>query len=472
MRWHPALANYIDKQLLSRGGGWFNPTLSKVFTYTKLFQFYNPFFLPMYDTYQSFWTGALTAPKKTPVAIYRAFKSMAKKDQHYWDAGFWGAFSTPFTPTFKEVDKITQNMINKNPLVRNLKRYINPYHLSWDIAWTGDNFIRMITYHHYLQKGFSPMEAAQLTAKPHGDYASIPPKTRVALNKILFTPSFRISMMAAQSEMMTGLAKLIAKEKKTIPIKKVKGKDGSTWEEPDYKSKKYKKAMARIGAGVVGSLLLQEYVMHQLGFETDQWGLKYTKRATIDGEEKELVVHLTNPANVFLRYFHRYKGWWDSKNPDKWVDLVNRARWELHPMWQLAYELLSNQGVSGEPIARRGVDPDWKVGLDMLEYATKRIFRLSEAIWGMEEGGDRMKARKALVKDLGAFGVVLNGLALPYVRNTKEKRLMYEYNRLKRLLNFYEREKPWKTEEAMNKAMDHVRKQIRDIQEELSKIHE
>ncbi|MBA7541675.1 hypothetical protein ES705_33991 [subsurface metagenome] len=450
---HPVLSNVLEKYFFRRG--FMPPVLGKIFTYSKLLQFPNPLFLPMYDVYQSFWTGALTH-FKTPLFMGRAIRSMIKKDQYYWDASYWGAFSTPYTPDFKTFDKEVKSLMEKNTFMRYAKRYINPYHASWDAAWTGDNLIRMITYHYYRSRGFSLMESAQLTAKPHGDYAAIPSNTRRKLNKILFTPSFRIAMISAQSEMIGDLAKLITKEKRNIGTAKPR-------------SKRYTKAMARMMAGLVGSLLIQETVMHKLGFKTDQWGLKYVKEIDIEGERKELVVHIANPANVFLRYYHRIKGLLEYDDPDKYLALLNRAKWDFHPLYQLGQELISNRGVSFEPIWHPDDEP-WKIWRDIGVYSLKRIVRMLEVVPGMEEAGKRRDAYKALIKDLGKTGYVLSAFSLPYIRNTKEQRLMYRWKKLMNLFKYYTDKKPFKTDEDYEKGIERLMERIEKIQGELAEL--
>ena len=57
----------------------------------------------------------------------------------------------------------------------------------WHFAWGGDQFVRMMTNHHFLSQGFSPSEAADLTALFHADYAAVPAGTRRATAMIFFT---------------------------------------------------------------------------------------------------------------------------------------------------------------------------------------------------------------------------------------------------------------------------------------------
>jgi hypothetical protein len=453
---NPVLADVLNKYFFTKRGI-MGPVLSKIFTYSKLMQFYNPIYLPMLDVYQAFWTGALTK-LKTPLYFARALRSTIKKDQAYWDASYWGAFSTPYIPDFKTFDNQVKNIMIKNPFLRFARKYINPYQISWDAAWTADNFIRMIPYHYYISRGYSPREAAQLSAKSSGDYAAIPPSTRVFLNKATFTPSFRISMMAAQSQMADSLIKTITRGKVSMGIA-----------EPG--SKKYVKAMAGMAVGVASSVFLQEFIFHKLGFKTDQFGLRYVKDIEVEGEKKELVLYYPGPI-VFLRYFHRFKTVLSTENPDKWDNLVNFAKWDLHPLWQLGMELISNKSVANEPIYNP-FDSTPKITFDVLKYATKRIVRFTEIIPGMEaKEASRLQAYKSLIKDLGKVGAIVSWFSLPYIRNTKERRLTYQLNELTSLFKYYSEKKPFKTEADYEKAVEKLREKIDKISKELEQIHE
>jgi len=280
---HPLFVDYFEKNL--GGVSWMPPEMGKILGTVKLLQFYNPLFLPMYDTIQAWWSGSIRS-KHTPRSIRRAAKSLYRRDDAYWEFLDGGGSSTPWTPGFQQYMKQVKDMVHKNPIFKDIKKYVtNPYRLSWEAAWKGDRFIRLITYHHYLQKGFSSVDAAQLTAKMHADYASIPPKMRTKLNKILFTPSFKISMMSAQAEMIKSSGKYLLKAGK-IPKTEI--------------------AMAKALVGLTSGILLRNFVLQKLGFKADQWGLKYSKTVDTDEGKKELVLHTASPDNVILRYYHRF----------------------------------------------------------------------------------------------------------------------------------------------------------------------
>ena len=444
---HPVLKDYFEKNFLKLGFS--SPKLGRALSTIKLLQFYNPLFLPSYDIVQAFWTGSVRS-LKTPTVIKRAIKSMLKADNHYWNMYWWGGFSQPFSPTFNEITKRIERIVKREPILKKAFRTISIYPWSWNTAWTLDHAIRMITYHYYIEKGFTPKEAAQLTAKAHGDYASIPPRIRKHLNRIFFTPSFRIAMMTAQAEMFSSFIKYLRSGKK-LP--------------------KTERAKAKMFLGLASGIALRELFMHALGFKADQFGLKYYKTIeTEDGEKKELVIHIATPDNVFLRYFHRYKVLlpFVESERKKLDELTNRVKWELHPLWQYGMELLSNKTVNFEPIYNPFDNP-LKISRDVTLYGLNRLIRITELLPG-EKGLSRKEAYKALRKDLGLFGeIFFRSASLPYTRSPKEKRLAWRINKIKALFNQFMKEDPPKTDEEAEERVKRFAERIRKLREELKK---
>ncbi|HEC60737.1 hypothetical protein LCGC14_0461020 [marine sediment metagenome] len=468
-RAHPVLVHFFERNFFKQS--FMSPRLGGFLGLVKMLQFYNPGFLPFYDAIQYFWLGLLS-PWRTPSAIRSAAISMKKKDQHYWNMHYWGGFSTPFTPGWKAWDKQINDIINSKSAFTRFKK-LNPYFWAWEGAWWGDNLIRLVTYHHQLSQGATPIEAAQITARLHGDYASIPPATRKIINKILFTPSFRIAMISAQAEMVKNAAGLLFKAKKEAqdggklppgdlfeePI------DGSIPEGPG-RSKRYKRAMAKALIGLLGGMLLREIFMHKLGYKTDKFGLRYVKTVTSEGEEKELVQYMSSPDNVLLRYWHRFRTL--ANEPDKLKGMIDRAKWDFHPFWQLIYEVLANRDPAGEPIYRPGLESSAKIGTEILEYSIKRILRILELV-SEETPGKRKLAIEAMYRDMGKLGHFFRWFTLPYLRNTEEKRMMWRMNFMMREFNRLQREKPFDTEkqskEAASRVNEFLKKMQKDIEE-------
>jgi len=447
---HPVLAEFMETNFTNTGSvpGKFKRSMREVLGATKMLQFYNPAFLPMYDVAQAWWTGSVRS-LKTPSNVREAFRSMTKKDQHYWDMHYWGGFSTPFKPGFEKHMKRIKEVVDGNTFLGSVKKYVNPYRLSWKAAWTGDHFIRMITYHHYLKQGFIPREAAQLAAKAHGDYASIPPKTRRTLNQIMFTPSFKIAMTAAQVDMINSVGKFAYK---------------------GGKIDKSKKAMAKMAIGLASGIAMREWIFNQiLGFKTDKFGLKYTKTVMTDEGEKELVLHTASPDNVILRLWHRFHPRNMATEPDKFNALVSRAKWEAHPLYQWAYELLSNKSVTYEPIYNKFDDPD-KITRDIFSYSIKRILRITEMVPGVSESQKRLAATKAFMKDSGNIALVLNWFVLPYMRNPKDQRTRYKAQAIIREFSRMNNEKPPKTDAEAERRAERLNKTLIKLQKELDEI--
>jgi len=442
-RIHPVFVDYFEKNLIKQG--FMPPVAGRLLGTIKLLQFYNPLFLPMYDVVQTWWSGALISPK-LPRYIKRAYISMVKKDEPYWDMSYWGGFSTPYTPSFDTYVKQIDRKLGERTFLKRAGQFLNVYQHSWTIAWWLDNLIRMIPYHYYVEKGYSPKDAAQLTARAQADYASIPPSTRKFLNKFLFTPSFKISMMAAQTEMIKDAGKYLfggSKIRQGMPA--------------------YEKQMAKMLTGLVSGVILRDLTMHALGFKTDQFGLKYVKTIQTDEGEKELVIHAASPDNVFLRFFHRFKSL--PTEHDKFKGFLERARWEAHPAWQWVQEVSSNKSFSSEPIYNPFDDPK-KITADVLKYTAARIFRISEILPGMPKSTRGLEAYKALVKDVGKVGLVISWFALPYLRNTKEQRTLYKLRELIDQFKYLERNKPG-TEENFEERFNSLQKQIEKLMKDL-----
>ncbi len=363
---------------------------------------------------------------------------------------YWGGFSTPFTPGFDELLKRVERTVESHNIWKRAKKYINPYQFSWKAAWTGDHAIRLLTYHYYLDKGLTPREAAQLTAKAHGDYANVPTATRTVLNKILFTPTFKLTMMEAQAEMVQSMGKYINPTKTTTRSEKEK---------------------AKMLVGLASGIFLREWLMHRLGFKTDKFGLKYVKEITTDeGERKQMVLHVATPDNVVLRLLHRFKPTNMATVPDKFKWFFDRAKWELHPMYQWGLELASNKNLDFEPIYNPFDEPA-KISKDVLGYTIRRLVPYTKLI-APKKTGSKVEAFKKLQKDYGMVAWGLRAFTLPYTRNSEEAQIKYKIDRFVSTFERFQREYPPKSDAEAQKRVDRFRKKLIKMREELLEIME
>ena len=429
---HPAFEEYLEKYMadLSRSGS----GIGRVMASVKMLQFYNPIFLPMYDVVQSAMAGALLTPKM-PRSLIKAIKSLKNKDDEYWIAYNNGLFSQPFSNPFsaymKDVSRLKSKLDSDGSMMLGLLEKTNFYKqnpqkvlssiytASWNIAWTGDKLIRMMTYNHLRSKGIGRLESAQTAALFHGDYASVPPMTRRIMNKVFFTPTFKVVMAKLYGTMIKGLWKsYLSKPGKYIDMIK----KGEIWTKANPLTAD--KVFGRGLAITVGIIMGKDLMMTKgFGFRRDQYCRRYYKKADVDGQPKELVMTFSSPANLPLRYYYRIKSGLMPYNTNKIASLASTFKWDLHPLHQLVIEIASNQRTDFEPVYNPN-DPAPKQIGDMFWYSMRRIIRVSELVMSEPRAGDKGKITKELAEELGTFWtMVLRPITFLYMRNTKEQRV-------------------------------------------------
>lgn len=436
--------------------------LGRFFGYTKMMAFYNPFFLPAYDLWQATWIGAVSPfhPIRTTKNIAKGFKSVFRKDKDFYDASENGAFSTPYAPPFENFKRDIQGTIHHGFAERIYERYGNLEHwpvlddfykLVWNTAWKGDNAIRMGTYHYLRDRGASPLDAAQTTAYFHADYARLAPGARQILNKIWFTPTFKYTMGHIQANMIKSSVKVLTN---AIRLKPSTTRDVML-----------AKGLVALEAG----LLAQDYLFKHWGFETDFHGLRYIKRIVDDkGQEKELVVYVPNPNNVWLRQVNRWTQWGD--NPERLDDFLNKAHWDLHPLWSTASECLINRKPDGSPVYNPFDDDSIKT-VKIMDHALRRIIGAYGFIQRYQEEEGTKKAYKMLTREVGWLNEkILAATALAYLRQPKEVRKAWQMRKLQQLFRTYqyrEYEKKPPSDKELQGRIDNFFKKIEEIQKEM-----
>jgi hypothetical protein len=435
---HPRIAEYFERynHSIERGDVW------KFMALTKMFQFYNPLFLSVYDIIQS---AMAIGPKMLirPKYLKEAWLDVKNRSDNYYQSMNNGTFSVPFINRFinwketlkKNLDKFDSGeRIGINLLGKRLAKDLSPKHplaaltkltsrgvmefytANWNIAWTGDRIIRQATYNYMTkERGYSPLEAAQTAAKFHGDYASVPRSTRRVLNNIFFTPTFKIAMYKLYSRMLSDSfksAKDILKEHKLPTGPKAAYAMGLFW------------TMALMGG--MDLLLTQG-----MGFERQTFGRRYYKEAVIDGERKEMVWTFAHPGNVWARHWERFI------KPKPGVEnfIMNRlkgVKWEAHPVWALAYELAFNEGFGFQKIYEpaEGQPKQWA---DIIKYSSSRLLGIHRAVLEQfSQGNIDKETYDAFKEEVGGFqGEILKHFMYVYSRSTKEARIKRTINSIK-----------------------------------------
>jgi len=447
---HPAFMEYLERFLEKIDKGY---KLGRIMGGIKMMQFYNPIILPLYDIYQGFWAGTFRNIK-VPKYMKDAIEQIWKKDDTYWEAWESGAFSQPYIPPFENFKKEIE-MAKQLGWVNKTKEYLKQnykiptdlfYKIEWQLAWSGDRLVRLMTYNYLKGKSFSTAEAGEFTAFFHGDYARLPPRARRVLNRIFFTPTFKVVMTELQLSMMVSAGRVLTTAGKTTD------------------TIKRDKLLAAGLLFLVGGILIRHYIMKKLGFETDDFGVRYVKTFydEEEGRDKELVIYFSAPDNIWLRYWHRWKTF--PQNPKQLEGFLNRIKWDLHPLYLLSINLLSNKKPNGEVIYNPYDNPAEQFE-DEMKFIIQSLVRIIEQIPNEEKEKEAFEQLQEEVGNIWAF--ILKGTSLQYIREGKERTDYYKqkgfYNNFK---DFLFRDPP-KTDEEEKIRIENFQKKMEKLQQEL-----
>ena len=288
------------------------------------------------------------------------------------------------------------------------------YNISFFFAWNMDQMQRHITYAKLKNEGYSPHEAGQMTAKFHGDYASVPSMTRRMLNRIFFTPTFKIIM----GKLFGNILKGALLDGPRHLLHKITGIDNKWF------SKKGTPTQLKYGKGAVRALaILQglDMFMISLGFEREEWARKYVSKQRAEGEvfigedgteyksvRPDLVVTLSNPVNTFLRYIYRFQNTLnDPTSFNKWVDVVLDNKYDFHPVGQVFIEAASGKTLGGDTIFLESNTESFKL-LQRGQHVITRLVKLTERFNEFDMVDEN--ARKLFAEDMKKVPPVLSQL--------------------------------------------------------------
>jgi len=252
-------------------------------------------------------------------------------------------------------------------------------------------------------------ESGQLAALFHSDYASVPPKTRKTMNKLLFTPTFKITMAKLYLGMLEGSAEVLTKGRNASQRGKVLQRG------------------ALVAFGIM--MGISQYFKSQ-GFEEQEKFRKYVKQVETDKGVKEHVITLSHPFNIPFRYYYRVKNAFKPQTTNVAEKLLQAAKWDLHPIWRVASDIIANyNGTVYNPF-----DKDTDIALSVAMYATGQIVKITESLLeSAKEGEIQADAFKALQKDLGQLeAIILKPFIFNYLRETKNTRRTWAIQKLRK----------------------------------------
>lgn len=458
----------------------------------KAMQFINPLMLPFYDVHQgimigTMWreaAGALAGAKigaelAGPTGMMagafaggvagmaghakvwrKAWKSTLQKDQAFRDAMENGLASKPFSLNYDEINR--QLDIIKDPFMGRMMQVVKSppigllkelYAPMWTAAWFGDNLIRMVSYHHLIDKGYSAREAAQLAAKAHGDYAGIPPQTKRVLNSIFFTPSFEIAMAKWYTSMLASYYRAARRMFET-------GSDVKAgWQRI---SKGTKAAMAGVVALAVVNFA-SDHMLKGLGYEPIPgfWGLKYRKKIRTAEGEKEMVVTLSSPSNRPLQYYSIAQRMFDPTTTETVPSQIMKAvKFKFHPLWRIGAELVWNQDPSGNRIYN-----PFDSSFDKNLAISRHVLRSSLRLYGMFDAQEVNVENEAEIrKNMGSIVYyAMKPFTFSYLRGNADSRARAKINNIKsELESVFGEKKEAPTREQLQRALDMMDEVMRE----------
>lgn len=382
--------------------------VESLFSITKMTAFYNPLFLPMYDMIQASMLGSVLNIKMPKYAA-RAIRDVWKKSPDYFEALDNGLASKPFNNPMRSWKHMVESAKRSRggqvfDIIKDPNVLKTVYNASWHVAWRLDETVRMMSYNYLKEKGFAPREAAQVAARFHADYASVPAHTRRSLNKIFFTPTFKITMGKLYKDMIGS----------TITGKFFRDKAG----------RKYARGLVTTAAILQG---FDSFMISLMDFERDEWGRRYKKVVDTDEGPKEVVFTWSTPANMFLKYYYRAR---DSMKPEiesPILDFIQRNIWEFHPLYRVSWQIATNDNGRGDSIVNRW-DSDIDKAVKRSWYATKSIVQL---LGTMDKELSTKEAMNKFAKETNkTFEMITRPFAVKYMRSIEGRRKAFKLRKL------------------------------------------
>ena len=443
---HKILGDYLQSEIFGRGLD-LGP-INKWMSLSKMAAFINPGILPMYDVNQHAivatfgkWSGKKPVANIPSYYMAKGAKHYYKRTPEYYEALSEGISSKPYNNPFNTWEGLVEwaQMSGKQQTLRMLKSLYphkmipSIYNASWYIAWEADVAVRMGTYFMFRDKGMTPRLAAQTAAKVHSDYASVPPKTRRALNIPFFTPTFKITMGKFWGRM--GVDALKA------------AKNFTTLQRPDVETAAYAK-------GLLGLAVINEaydlYMTKFLGFERDEWGRRYYKEIDTDDGIKELTTTWSVPSNLWLKYMYRAADATVPEEDKPMLKFLKSNRWEFHPVWRTAYDLTTNDNGVGDPIHNISDSEPAKLR-KQVGYAATSIVALFR---GFSAQPSNKEARKRFAKETSSlFELATRPFTFKYMRTPRDLNRKFRLNKMMDHFNNLIRRKLEKGEDLSEEEM-------------------
>jgi hypothetical protein len=322
----------------------------------KMATFFKPWYMPTNDIVQALTLGgALLHPYAHTRGLIDAFTDLRTRNAVYQRLSELAGFSQPHgnnVETLRDINKRIKNgTISESEVYsffhdriksaglnvkdfKPVKAYDSLMSMVWDLAWTGDQLIRLSTYNGLKRRGYSDEAAAKHTARAHADYADVPVAARRASNKVVYTPTYTISMI---KQMISTMASPIRFTSQLLtPGVKV-----------SERNKMELQGLLSVAA-TLGALDL--LMVGFLGWERDEFGRKYTKEVDTEMGPKTETINVTMPINKIIKYHYMVKDAAGEEFVPGMNMLMNRLSWELTPAVRIAMNITEGIDAAGNPV--------------------------------------------------------------------------------------------------------------------------
>lgn len=429
---HPAMQEWLYTFKYDRLNA---NTFDKVLSSVKVWQFANPFFLPYYDIMQ----GAVARGPigmLNPVGWGRdmiaAVKMYKNKSPIYWELLHEGLESKPMSMPFDEwAGKIMRlkGETGTEFLVKYAKDTaksggLKPiYETSWFAAWEMDKLVRLATCNYLLRKGFSVADAAKASALLHSDYANVPVATRRALNRVLFTGTFKVTMFRLYKDMMKNMLK--------VPYYMATGRGKELTKTERLLSKA---GYTTIFAGMAGF----DMFMTAKGYERDQFARRYFKPVMTNEGPKEDVVVFSSPLTMVPKYWYSFSKFMNENYKDDRIgELVNEFKYDIHPVYRIGLDIVNNKKANGEKIWEPFADSGAMKWAKNAEYTAQQVWQIFKQI-GMEKiPEDQQKAWELFREEWGPLAAyIMKPTSFQYLRDPAVKRYVKDLQKMQRAFQF------------------------------------
>ena len=337
------LANWLDDNYIKE----YRPNkFVQVLNIAKHLSFLNPAFLFMYDIVQGLYGGSISYKTLFNGSMGKAWKSLQHLDEvtagglsHGMESSIMsdthvnsiikavgyghndGTLGGKLRQFYHQYMIVNADLVNSG---KSEKVKINPlksiYTASSNAAWFLDSFVRRTSFYTLLDQGMSIKQAAEETALIHGKYASVPVKTRRLLNKLLYTPTFKIVM-----------GKYFARMTRDI-VKATK-----TYDDAGQRS-------LETAFRLFALMAAQSALMASLGFEEEEFGRKYTRQIKdTTGKPQQLNITWSAPHNMFFKYIYRFLNTSKDSRSNPLVQYLDANIWELNPVWRVGIQIWGQQ---------------------------------------------------------------------------------------------------------------------------------